>query len=204
MTKEDLIKFEDEIAELYKEGKIKAPIHLGGDNEDILIDIFKDVTKDDWIFGTWRNHYQWLLSGRSVDELRTQILDGGSMHVFGDRFFTSAIVGGIAPIAVGAAFALKAKKSTAKVWCFLGDMGASTGIAMESMRYACGHDLPITFVVEDNGLSVKTDTKKSWGCENCNMKDCHLIGDKVDWYEYKRKYNHAGHALNGAKGWVLF
>ncbi len=192
MQKSDLIKFEDEIKELYNEGKIQAPVHLGGDNEDQLIEIFKDVGKDDWIFGTWRNHYQWLLSGRSPDELKSQIINGHSMHVFGDKFFTSAIVGGIAPIAVGVAYGIKKKGGKEHVWCFLGDMGASTGIAMESMRYACGNKLPITFVIEDNGLSVKTNTLESWGCEGCGFEDCHLVGKKHVKYVYHRKYPHAG------------
>lgn len=192
LNKEELIKFEDEIKELYEQGKIKVPIHLGGDNEEQLIEIFKEINKEDWIFGTWRSHYQWLLSGRSADELKSQILNGHSMHVFDDHFFTSAIVGGIAPIAVGVAYALKQKGSKEKVWCFLGDMGASTGIAMESMRYACGHKLPITFVIEDNGLSVKTDTQESWGCKGCGFEDCHLIGKKHIKYVYHRRYPHAG------------
>ena len=192
LNKEELIKFEDEIKVLYEQGKIQAPVHLGGDNEEQLIEIFKNVKPNDWIFGTWRNHYQWLLSGRSPEELKAQVLASHSMHVFGDRFFTSAIVGGIAPIAVGIAYALKKKESKDHVWCFLGDMGASTGIAMESMRYACGQRLPVTFVVEDNGLSVKTETLKSWGCEGCVFENCHHLGRNVEHYYYHRKYPHAG------------
>jgi hypothetical protein len=42
-------------------------------------------------------------------------------------------------------------------------MGASCGISQECLRYAAGHDLPITYFIEDNGLSVTTDTQKVWG-----------------------------------------
>ena len=193
MNKEEIINFEDKIADLYKAGKIKSPIHLGGTNEDKLIEIFKNIKKDDWIFGTWRNHYQWLLSGRDPEKLKQLILDNHSMHVFDNKFFTSAIVGGIAPIALGVAWSLKRKKSKNIVWCFLGDMGASTGIAMESFRYACGHDLPIIFVVEDNGLSVRTDTLKSWGCKSCDLQcNANSIGQKIHRYTYERKWPHAG------------
>lgn len=198
MTREELIKFEDEIADLYKNGKIRAPVHLSGGNEDQLIDIFKHVRPSDWIFSTWRNHYHWLLSGRPPEDLRKQILEGHSMHVFDKKFFTSAIVGGIAPIAVGVAMALKRKNSKERVWCFLGDMGASTGIAMESIRYACGHDLPVSFVIEDNNLSVKTDTRISWGCKECRVDFKHkgfcqyLAIERVRCYRYDRKYPHAG------------
>ena len=41
MNKEDLIKFEEEIAELFNAGKIRAPVHLYHWNEDQIIDIIK-------------------------------------------------------------------------------------------------------------------------------------------------------------------
>ena len=183
MKAKELIKFTEEIAKLYEDGKIKAPIHLGGWNEERLIKIFKKIKKEDWVLGTWRNHYQYILSGHCMKELKNQIMEGHSMHVFGHKFFSSAIVGGIAPIAVGLAWSLKRKGSKNKVWCFLGDMGASTGIAMESINYAKGHDLPITFVIEDNGMSVRTCTKDAWGRGKKN---------KTITYKYKRRYPHAG------------
>jgi pyruvate dehydrogenase E1 component alpha subunit len=200
MTKEEIIKFEEEIADLYKQGKIRAPIHLGGGNEGQLIEIFKNVKPSDWIFSTWRSHYHWLLSGRDPGDLREQILTGHSMHVFGERFFTSAIVAGIAPVAVGVAWSIKQANDTSRVWCFLGDMAASVGIAMESIRYACGHDLPINFIIEDNNLSVRTDTKLSWGCKVCHKNNhseglfvCNPYKTKnVTYYEYNRNWPHAG------------
>jgi len=39
----ELIAFENEIEELFAEGRIKAPIHLSGGNEEELIRIFKDI-----------------------------------------------------------------------------------------------------------------------------------------------------------------
>ena len=71
-------------------------------------------------------------------------------------------------------------------------MGASTGIAMESIRYACGHNLPIIFVIEDNGLSVKTDTREAWGKTLGEDFDILLRLPNVLYYQYKRKYPHAG------------
>lgn len=192
MEKKELIKFEDEIADLYKQGKIRSPIHLAGTNEDELIEIFKDYKDGDWIFSTWRSHYHWLLSGRSPEELKRQIIEGHSMHIFAERFFTSAIVGGTPSIAVGIAYALKKEGSKNKVWCFLGDMGAAAGITWESMKYACRNKLPVNFIIEDNGLSVKTDTQESWGnlCGGCAK--CKVFPVNTRCYAYKRKYPHAG------------
>ena len=63
MNVKDLINFENDIAETFNEGKIKAPIHLYSDNEKFLIKFFKKVKKDDWVFCSWRSHYQCLLKG---------------------------------------------------------------------------------------------------------------------------------------------
>ena len=46
---------------IYEKGKIRAPIHLSGNNENQLIKIFKKVKKQDWVFSTWRSHYHALL-----------------------------------------------------------------------------------------------------------------------------------------------
>lgn len=195
MNKKQLIEFTEDIKKIYETGKIHAPIHLSGHGEEELIKIFKNIKRTDWVFGTWRSHYLWLLSGRSPKELKKQIVDGHSMHIYGDKFFTSAIVGGIAPIAVGIAWGIKKNNSKDHVWCFLGDGGVACGISRESITYSEGHDLPITFVIQNNGLQVNAVTEDTWGKGSKS---------KVIIYNYKRKYNHAGHGLNGEKKYVMF
>ena len=63
MNKKNLIDFENDIAITFNAGKIKSPIHLYSNNEDFLIKFFKRVKKNDWIFCSWRSHYQCLLKG---------------------------------------------------------------------------------------------------------------------------------------------
>ena len=50
MDKEYLINFEKELVQRYLNKEIRSPIHLSGGNEDQLIEIFKKIKKDDWIF----------------------------------------------------------------------------------------------------------------------------------------------------------
>lgn len=196
-TPEKLKEFTYSIIEVYEKGKIKAPIHCSGGNEEQLIKLFDGlkITKNNYIFSTWRSSYVWLLSGRDPEELRKQILEGHSMHVYGDKFFTSAIVAGISPIALGVAWALKLKGSSDTVFCFLGDGGFYCGLSQESIRYAVGHDLPICFILEDNHLTVNAKTQEIWGRGRKN---------KVIKYDYVRKYGHAGHGLDGEKKYVMF
>ena len=70
MKVKDLINFENDIADTFNQGKIKAPIHLYSDNEKFLIKFFKKVKKDDWVFCSWRSHYQCLLKGVPKDILK--------------------------------------------------------------------------------------------------------------------------------------
>ena len=184
MTADDLRAFEREIAAEFEAGAIRAPVHLSGGNEDQLIDIFRGIDRHDWVFSTYRNHYHALLHGVPLDVLRAQIRGGRSMYWNSPehRFFTSAIVGGILPIAVGVAAAIKRRGGSERVWAFIGDMAATTGIFHESVQYADGHDLPIQFVVEDNGWSTDTPTVEAWGTTPSKLR--------ARRYRYTRTYPH--------------
>ena len=106
------------------------------------------------------------------------------------KIYSSAIVGGSLPIAVGTALSIKRLNQDSKVYCFMGEMTSETGIAHECIKYSLNHKLPIEFIVEDNGLSVCTDTRKVWAMDKLTYQ-----GTKnpiVKYYKYKNKYPHAG------------
>lgn len=174
--KKKLIAFEERMSNLYKEGKIKAPVHLAKGNEEKLIEIFKHIKKDDWVFCSYRNHYHALLKGISAEWLEQEIVDGRSMHFMNKEhnFYTSSIVPGHLPIALGTALALKLKNSPNHVWAFCGDMASETGTFHEVTKYAKGHNLPITFIVEDDSLSVYTPTKEVWKTSSFSVNDSNL------------------------------
>ena len=121
LTKNDLISFENEICDLFNRGLIKAPIHLYSNNEDKMIEIFDQVKDNDWVFCTWRSHYQCLLKGVNPEVLKQDILNGKSiaLNYPEHKIYSSAIVTGIIPIAVGTAFDIKRKNSPDNVWCFV-------------------------------------------------------------------------------------
>ena len=155
-TKEDLIEFEKAVAAHWEAGDLPYLIHLSGGNEDFLIDLFKEIKDGDWIFSTHRNHHHALLAGIPANELMASILDGDSMFVFDNNrhFFTSSILSGTCAIAAGLAYALKEEGSSSRVWCFLGDGAEEQGHFYEAVMMVQGHDLPCTFIIEDNKRSV--------------------------------------------------
>ena len=114
--KKKLINFEKKIVTLYEKKKIRGPIHLSGNNEDQLINIFKKIKKNDWVFSGWRNHYHAILKNIPLHDIEKQIIKGKSMNLnsMKHNFFTSSIVGGILPVSLGVAMALKMKKANLK------------------------------------------------------------------------------------------
>lgn len=199
MDEADLLAFEEDIAQEFAAGHIRSPIHLGGGNERQLIKIFKAIAPDEWVLCGWRSHFHCLLRGVPPAELKAAVLAGRSVSLCfpKHKILCSGIVGGIAPIAVGLAWAIKRRQNLyycghdTRVHCFLGDMSAESGIVHEAMKYAAGHDLPVKWIVEDNGLSVCTDTQESWG----------RLGDLPDVtrYAYTLSRPHAGTGT-----WVRF
>lgn len=191
-TPDSLVEFESEIAEIFNSGGIRAPIHLYHGNEVQLIEIFKAVQSQDWVFCSWRSHYQCLLKGVPRAEVKEAVIQGKSISLCfpKHRVFSSAIVGGQIPIATGAALAIKRAGGDENVWCFLGDMTAETGIAQTCFQYSLNHDLPITFIVEDNSVSVLTETRQVWGSDKLRFET--LNRPNVTSYQYQNKYPHAG------------
>tara|TARA_Y100001958_G_C21207891_1_gene533845 strand:- start:534 stop:1175 length:642 start_codon:yes stop_codon:yes gene_type:complete len=194
-SEQDLIDFEDDIISHWENGEIRGPIHLSNGNEKELIKIFSKVGIDDYVFSTWRSHYHALLHGVEPSVLKQKILDGKSITIVDkdSKFYSSAIVTGTLPIALGVAKSIKYNGGDEKVWVFLGDMAFESGIFYEVHKYARNYDLPLYFVVEDNGVSTNTPTSATW---NGIQRE---IPQDVIYYKYESKYPHYGTGK-----WVVF
>lgn len=246
-TPDTLRAFEARVARAFDAGDVRAPVHLGGGNEEHLIRYFAEHYRPgDYVFGTWRAHYHALLAGVPEEELYEAILRGHSISLCfpAQRVLCSAIVAGHVPIALGVAMGLKRKSlhrwsvagdtqlegpgieawveatdednalrqgsiimagcrilgavrhSPVSVHCFVGDMAAETGLFHECRKYAIGHDLPISFVVEDNGLSVCTPTREAWGsavrATGSDERQVAVKGNLTTGYAYELPWPHSG------------
>ena len=171
LNKNDLVEFENEIADLFNNKMIKAPIHLDQGCEEQLLEIFKEIDETDFICCSWRSHYRALLKNLSPDILKKYILEGRSISICDKEhnIFSSAIVSGNVSIGLGIAMAYKQNKekrpdgTDKRVWCFIGEMTSCHGSFFECLTYAENFKLPITYIVEDNGKSVKTPTREVIG-----------------------------------------
>ena len=114
------------------------------------------------------------------------------------KFICSSIVGGIIPIATGIAMSIKLQNKNNHVWCWIGDMTAETGSFHEAYKYSVNHNLPITFIIEDNGKSVTTPTSVVWNRAvpyylSSEYNGGILKQDNLIYYQYTNNtYPHAG------------
>jgi TPP-dependent pyruvate/acetoin dehydrogenase alpha subunit len=196
MNAKQLIRFERKVAKLFKGKKIRYPIHLSGGNEDLLINLFKDIKKEDYVFSTHRNHYHALLKGIPERQLlRNMLTDNemGSMHTidYKRHFFCSATVAGCVAIACGVALAIKMTRGRARVYVFCGDGCLDEGWFYEAWRYSVGQNLPIRFVVENNNRSVTTPIKDRWGDVDTWVENLKHL-PKIVYYDYIPVYPHCG------------
>ncbi len=164
------------------------PIHLCGGNEELLIELFKEINQGDYILSTHRSHYHYLLAGGRPAVLEKMILSGRGMHICDKKlnFLSSAIVAGSPAIAAGISFSLKEKGSKRKVWCFVGDGAEDEGHFYEAVRFVDGRNLPCTFIIEDNNRSVETPKSERYGASEIKWPKC------VRRYTFKPTYPHVG------------
>jgi len=197
-TPQDLVEFENDIAAEFNASKIKAPVHLYDGNEEQVIKFFIDhqVGPDDWVFNSWRSHYQCLLKGVPKEELKAAIMAGRSISLCFKEYniLCSAIVTGVLPISVGVALHNKRENKKGRVFCFMGDMTSETGSAHECIKYSRNYELPIHFIIEDNNKSVCTNTRDTWNSQKLTLEG--VNDEYVTYYKYALdKYPHAGAGL---------
>ena len=195
MTKEEIIAFEKDIAEVFATGVIRAPVHLRAGREDQLIKIFKDnnIGDDDYVFGFWDSHELALLKGVPKADLKQAILEGKSIALCfpKQKVMCSGIVGSLMGTAAGVAWTLKNQGKKGHVYLFCGDMSAETGIFHEAVKYVTNFDLPATFIVGDNGVSVMTTTRETWGSPEPWFVGTRFA-KKIIYFKYTNEYPHSG------------
>ena len=195
VTKEEIIAFEQEIAGIFATGVIRAPVHLRAGREDALIGIFREygIGPDDYVLGFWDSHELALLKGVPREEVKEAIVKGRSISLCFPKYkvFCSGIVGSLMGVATGVAWSLKNQGKKGRAFLFCGDMSAETGIFHEAVKYAYNFDLPAMFIVGDNGVSVMTDTRETWGSPEPWFKGT-KYEEKIIYFKYTNTYPHSG------------
>lgn len=167
-------KFEDKLAQVYIQQKVRGFLHLYNGQEAILAGALHvmDLSKDKMITA-YRNHVQPIGMGVDPKRVMAELYGkgtgtsqglGGSMHIFSKehRFYGGhGIVGGQIPLGAGLAFADKYFKRDAVTLCFFGDGAARQGSLHETFNMAMTWKLPVVFCVENNGYAMGTSVART-------------------------------------------
>ena len=162
--------FDLEVARVYKEGRIYAPIYLSIGQEAAFA-AMSTVISNYAIFAQHRDHAAYLAFGgdqaKMIDELLGRPTGcsfgkGGSNRLQDPHipmFGHHGLIGENAPLAVG--YSLGSGK---KSLCVLGDASAEEDYVLAAMGFATSYKVPVLFLCDDNDLSILTPThvRRHW------------------------------------------
>ena len=167
-------KFEDKLAQVYIQQKVRGFLHLYNGQEAVLAGALHamDLSKDKMITA-YRNHVQPIGMGEDPKRVMAELYGkatgtsqglGGSMHIFSpDKGFYGGhgIVGGQIPLGAGLAFAEKYFDKGGVVLTYMGDGATRQGSLHETFNLAMLWNLPVVFCVENNGYAMGTSVERT-------------------------------------------
>ncbi|NJB37184.1 MULTISPECIES: pyruvate dehydrogenase (acetyl-transferring) E1 component subunit alpha [Flavobacteriaceae] len=167
-------KFEDKLAAVYIQQKVRGFLHLYNGQEAVLAGSLHamDLSKDKMITA-YRNHVQPIGMGVDPKKVMAELYGkvtgtskgmGGSMHIFSKEhgfYGGHGIVGGQIPLGAGLAFADKYFKRDAVTLCYMGDGAVRQGSLHETFNLAMLWQLPVVFICENNGYAMGTSVART-------------------------------------------
>ena len=167
-------KFEDKLAAVYIQQKVRGFLHLYNGQEAVLAGALHVMNLEkDKMITAYRNHVQPIGMGVDPRRVMAELYGkatgtskglGGSMHIFSKEhgfYGGHGIVGGQIPLGAGMAFGDKYFKTDAVTLCFFGDGAARQGSLHETFNMAMTWNLPVVFVCENNGYAMGTSVERT-------------------------------------------
>lgn len=161
-------KFELKVARLYADGELPGFVHLYAGEEAVAVGVCSNLNDDDFITSTHRGHGHLIAKGGDVKLMMAELMGkktgyckgkGGSMHIADLNIGilgANGIVGGGLPMAVGAGYSAKLRRTKQVTVAFFGDGASNEGTFHESLNMAAAWKLPVVFVCENNKFGVST------------------------------------------------
>ena len=160
--------FEETAGKMMEDGKIPGALHLYVGEEAVAAGVMVHLSDSDWVTSTHRGHGHLIAKGGEFDRMMAELFGkatgynkgkGGSMHICNmelGMLGANGIVGGGPPIAMGAGFSNKFRKTTDVSISFFGDGASNEGSVHEAANMAALYKLPVVFVCENNGYGEYT------------------------------------------------
>jgi pyruvate dehydrogenase E1 component alpha subunit len=167
------------LGQYQKPGRMGGFLHLYIGQESVAVGVVSLMGEHDHIITAYRDHGHALAVGMSMNECMAELFGkksgcskgkGGSMHFFApDKNYWGGhgIVAGQTPLGLGLGFGIKYKGLPGCALCFLGDGATNQGAFHESLNLAGLFEIPVVFVIENNGYSMGTSQKRSSAYRDC-------------------------------------
>jgi len=166
--------FENRTQQAYQQAKIGGFCHIYSGQEACAVGTIACTNSDDPVVTAYRDHGHALARGMTPEACMAEMFGkvtgcakgkGGSMHMFDKPnwlFGGHGIVSAQTPMGAGFAFATKYELEvlgTGKkkiCLCYLGDGALDQGAFHEAQNLASLWDLPVIYILENNGYSMGT------------------------------------------------
>lgn len=169
--------FETRISKEFAAGTVPGMTHLYIGQEAVAVGVCSHLDDNDNIASTHRGHGHCIAKGCDLTGMALELFrkegglckgKGGSMHIADvskGMLGANAIVGGAAPLALGAALAARTRGNGAVAVAFAGDGATNQGTTFEAMNMAVVLKLPLIFAVENNGYGEHTTLEYAVGAD---------------------------------------
>ncbi|MCW1913312.1 pyruvate dehydrogenase (acetyl-transferring) E1 component subunit alpha [Luteolibacter sp. GHJ8] len=172
-------RFEQEALKFYTAGKMGGFLHLYIGQESVAVGTLSLCGENDHNITAYRCHAHALTVGMNMNELMAELYGkatgcskgkGGSMHFFApDKNYWGGhgIVGGQTPLGLGLGYGLKYLGKEGCALCYMGDGAVNQGAFHESLNIAALFEIPVVYIIENNGYSMGTSQKRSSSYRGC-------------------------------------
>jgi pyruvate dehydrogenase E1 component alpha subunit len=205
--------FEEKLHEDVSAGRLPGFIHLYAGQEAVAVGVCAHLNLDDYIASTHRGHGHCIAKGVDVRRMKAEIMGreggccrgkGGSMHISDTSvgmLGANGVVAAGVPHAVGAALSAKTRGTRQVAVSFVGDGGVNQGVFHESLNLAAMLELPVVFVIENNGYALATPVEYTTKLENLSerARGYGIPGVTVDGTDVFAVYEAAGEAVARAR-----
>src|SRR5438067_3707401 len=205
--------FENRIAGLFAAGQLAGFLHFYAGEEAVAVGVCANLNDDDFITSTHRGHGHCIAKEVDVNEMMAELYGkatgscrgkGGSMHIADvskGMLGANGIVGGGAPLAVGAGLTAKINGSGQVAVCFFGDGASNQGAFHEAANLAAIWKLPVLFVCENNGYAEATPATYSVSVVDIakRAEAYNIPGFVVDGQDVFAVYEATGEAVKRAR-----
>ncbi len=206
-------RFEEEAGVMMENSKIPGALHLYVGQEAVAAGVMQHLSDEDQITSTHRGHGHLVAKGGEFDKMFAELFGrstgycrgkGGSMHISNMKvgmLGANGIVGGGPPIAMGAAFSNKFRKTKQVAAAFFGDGASNEGSFHEAANMAALYKLPCVFVCENNGFGEYTAQSNHQAIVDVADRAAGygMPGVIVDGMDVMAVYEAAGEAIDRAR-----